>query len=339
MVRIRLSDADVAATRVGLSPLWETLAALLMLRDADPPWPYAEWASSARTFLRGPKVAALAPVLGAVPCVPDCLMPAPERPCESPEDELERVAHADERSIREGFRAQFGDRVPADLDAFVSTPGRAAGAFAEALHAFWQEAIAPDWPAMRALLEQEVLVRARAVASSGGEGLFVTLHPRIRWERPFLELDKPQYDFDRVGDGRGLVIIPLVFGRAALLFSATPGQQFAISYTPRGVGTIWSADTRPHLERTRLERLLGDGRAAVLGEVAEPRTTADLAARLGLAASTVSHHLAVLRDADLVSRRRLGHRVFYELNDTGRALVALLGGSRDRARFDLARMN
>jgi DNA-binding transcriptional ArsR family regulator len=60
-----------------------------------------------------------------------------------------------------------------------------------------------------------------------------------------------------------------------------------------------------------------------------------------MAASTVSHHLAVLRGAELVLRRRLGHRVFYELNDTGRALMALLGASRDSvgAGFDLARIN
>jgi DNA-binding transcriptional ArsR family regulator len=59
-----------------------------------------------------------------------------------------------------------------------------------------------------------------------------------------------------------------------------------------------------------------------------------------MAASTVSHHLAVLREAELVLRRRLGHRVFYELNDTGRALLALLGASGERAAgFDLARIS
>jgi DNA-binding transcriptional ArsR family regulator len=58
-----------------------------------------------------------------------------------------------------------------------------------------------------------------------------------------------------------------------------------------------------------------------------------------MAASTVSHHLAVLREAELVRRRRLGNRVFYELNDTGRALMALLAGSRERPGFDLARMS
>ena len=341
MVRIRLSDADVAATRVAFSPLWETLAALLMLRGGDPPWPYRVWAEAAREFLRRPAVAALAPVLGCVPCVPDCLMPAPEHPCESLADELERVAKVDARGVREGFGAQFPDGVPPDLEAFVSSPSRAVGAFADALFSFWERAIAADWPVMRALLEREVLVRARSVASSGGEGLFVGLHQRIRWQRPFLELDKPQYDFDRVGDGRGIVIVPLVFGRAALLFAATPGLQFAISYAPPGVGTIWAPPERRQYGRTRLELLLGDGRAAVLAEVAEPRTTVDVAARLGLAASTVSHHLAVLSEAELVLRKRFGHRVFYGLNDTGRALMALLATPRkaSRARFDVARIS
>jgi len=284
VVRIKLSDADVAATRVAFSPLWETLAGLLILRDGDPPWPYRDWATAARASLGRSAVAALAPVLGCVPCVPDCLMPAPRHPCESLEDELERLAHVDGRSVREGFRAQFAGGVPSDLEAFVSCPSRAVAAFADALLSFWESAIAPEWPVMRRLLEREVLVRARSVASSGGEGLFVGLHPRIRWQRPFLELHKPQYEFDRVGDGRGIVILPLVFGRGALLFAATPGLQFAISYTPPGVGTIWTAAERPRDRRTRLELLLGDGRAAVLGAIVEPRTTVEVAAQLGMAA-------------------------------------------------------
>ena len=340
VIRIRLSDGDVAATRVAFSPLWETLDGLLMLRDSDPPWPYSEWAARARDALRSSDLPALAPVLGRMPCVPDVLMPAPERACESLEDELDRLLRADGKVVREGVRTHFPGGVPADLEAFVSTPSTAVGAFVEALFSFWERAIAPDWAVMRSLLEREVLLRARSVVSSGGEGVFVGLHRRIRWQRPFLVLDKPQYEIDRVSDGRGLVIVPLVFGPAALLCSVAEGERFAISYTPPGVGTIWSATERAPAERTRLELLLGDGRAAVLGEIAEPRTTADIATRLGLAPSTVSHHLALLTEADLIDRRRVGRRVYYELNGTGHSLTRLLAHSGKRAKegFDLARI-
>ena len=326
MIRIRLSDGDLAATRLAFSPLWETLAALLLLRDPDPPWPYREWAEHAREAVAAVDADALAPVFGRVPCMPDCLMPAPERSCESLEDELERIVRADERTVRAGFEELFPDGVPVELEAFVQAPRRAVGAMADAFFSFWEDAIAAEWPAMRRLLEGEVLLRARSLASSGGEGVFVGLHPRIRWQRPMLEIDK-HYEFDRVGDGRGVVIVPLVFGRAALLVAVTPGQRFAISYTPRGVATIWSSREPPQCERTRLELLLGDGRAAVLEEIDEPRTTSDIATRLGMAPSTASHHLAVLGDADLIVRRRIGRRVFYELNDAGRSLLALLAPS------------
>ncbi|WP_326819103.1 ArsR/SmtB family transcription factor [Streptomyces sp. NBC_01762] len=68
------------------------------------------------------------------------------------------------------------------------------------------------------------------------------------------------------------------------------------------------------------------GRASVLRQLGGPLTTAGIADRLGLAPSTVSEHLSVLADADVVTRHRVGRSVYYQLTDTGRALLALLSG-------------
>jgi ArsR family transcriptional regulator, lead/cadmium/zinc/bismuth-responsive transcriptional repressor len=47
----------------------------------------------------------------------------------------------------------------------------------------------------------------------------------------------------------------------------------------------------------------------------------DLAWILGRAQNLVSHHLRVLREADLVSSRREGKTVFYALTNPGRELI------------------
>jgi len=51
-------------------------------------------------------------------------------------------------------------------------------------------------------------------------------------------------------------------------------------------------------------------RAAVLAGLDAPRSTSELAHRLGLSTPSVSQHLAVLRDAGLVHANRVGNFLF-----------------------------
>lgn len=72
--------------------------------------------------------------------------------------------------------------------------------------------------------------------------------------------------------------------------------------------------------RAILERLRGG-----------PLTAGELGAGLGLTGATISHHLACLREANLVSDRREGKYIYYELNTTVvddllRWAAALTGG-------------
>lgn len=71
-----------------------------------------------------------------------------------------------------------------------------------------------------------------------------------------------------------------------------------------------------------LVRLLGRNRAAVLAAPTEPATTGALAHRLGLAASSVSAHLTIPRDAGLLTSRRYGRQVRYERTPLGVALAS-----------------
>lgn len=64
-------------------------------------------------------------------------------------------------------------------------------------------------------------------------------------------------------------------------------------------------------------------RIAILYELStEPRNVSDLVAILGMPQSSVSRHLRVLRDRQLVTSRRQGTMVYYALAD-GRVIDAL----------------
>ena len=73
-----------------------------------------------------------------------------------------------------------------------------------------------------------------------------------------------------------------------------------------------------------LARLVGRTRARVLAALQQPRTTDEVARLVGAATSTASEHLTALQEAGVLTRRRLGRHVYYELSERGRSLVELL---------------
>jgi DNA-binding transcriptional ArsR family regulator len=181
---------------------------------------------------------------------------------------------------------------------------------------------------MRSALEEEVILRARALAAAGPDALFGGLHERVRWQAPTLSLVK-SVDYSHRANAQQLTVIPLIFARGALICQICDPKVIAVSYQARG--TVALADkSRAHAAVSidapsrRLVALLGRGRAAVLHSLAEPSTTAGLATRLGLAPSSVSEHLSGLADAGMVHRRRVGRRVFYGLEPAGETLVSML---------------
>jgi DNA-binding transcriptional ArsR family regulator len=178
---------------------------------------------------------------------------------------------------------------------------------------------------MRRLVEDEVLIRARTFATEGIDALFTGLEERARWTPPVLELTKHIDAEYRAGERR-LLLVPLVFAEGCRLYSTDDPEVLAVSFQARGAGALREPAGAGPEATDRLGVLLGRGRASVLRQLGGPLTTAGIADRLGLAPSTVSEHLSVLADADVVTRHRVGRSVYYQLTDTGRALLALLSG-------------
>jgi len=73
---------------------------------------------------------------------------------------------------------------------------------------------------------------------------------------------------------------------------------------------------------TALDRLLGPSRTAILIALEEPASTTQLVAALGQSLGAIGDHLAVLREAGLISRARSGRSVLYRRTPVGDALAA-----------------
>src|ERR1700753_1343781 len=122
---------------------------------------------------------------------------------------------------------------------------------------------------------------------------------------------------------RGLLLVPSAFAAAGPFVSDRPPWLPALIYPARGIATLWhQADAAPEA----LARVIGRTRAAILADLAAPRSTTEVSDRLSLSPAATSHHLVSLRDAGLLSTRREGHSVLYVRTALGDALATSGGG-------------
>lgn len=301
MTVVRLSTADVAGTRFALSPLAELVAAFeLLANPPGPPW-LAGWAREHR-----PAVAPspLLDLLHDADWVPDFLVPPPSGMDTDIADELARVRAAPAAQVRADLERTARGR---DL------PLPDGPAVADELAAAWTALLAADWPARRALLERDVVQRAGLLATYGWATAIEGLRSGYRWlgegELQINDWDGPPY----VIGGARLVLVPNGFGRGWI--SVAPPDGYALVYAARGV-----AAPLDDLAPDGLDRLLGRQRARILRALDQPASTTQLVSLLGLSLGSVGDHLAVLRDAGLVTRTRSGRSVLYRRTPRGDAL-------------------
>lgn len=333
MIRITLSEDDLARTRVAYSPSWEAVSSSLLLLCPDKPGRagrYGSWSDAAREALVGVDLEPLAVLVrGPAGYLPDFLLPPPDEPSPTFEAELERLRATEPQRVAAEARMTYPDETPEAIRPYLERPDEALEALADVLAEYWRRTLAPSWPQMRALLEGEIIARARRLAQGGPHALLADLAPGISWEDPVLAIDK-KHCGDVDAAGRGLLVVPVVFGLAASFVSVEGPWRPTVSYAPRGVGLLWSQNGEGEGD-VPLEILLGRGRATVLLALAEPASTTALALRLGVTASTVSEHLAVLLRAGVVARRRAGRLVLYTLTPRGDQLVELLAAEEAAA--------
>ena len=320
MIRARFGLEDLAGVRFALSPLMEAMNSVRALQEPASRTLHLPWIQATRQAVAADSIQPVVELLTAGGYSPDFLHPPPSSPIAAFEDELARMAATPPDEVRREVRVTFGGRrVPAAVRPLLDSPADALRGLVEAVRAYWAVALAPHWARVRALLEGDVLYRARRLTEGGARELFADIDPTVRWQRGTLCIEKAVELSLDLG-GQGLLLVPSVFTwpRVAMV-TAAPWQPTLI-YPARGVGALWDRDPEPAPEQ--LAALIGERRARILLALASPRSTTELAALLGMSAGGVSQHLGVLRGAGLVNAHRTGRVVLYAQSARAQVLTA-----------------
>ncbi|MFG3497979.1 ArsR/SmtB family transcription factor [Streptomyces sp. NPDC047928] len=201
----------------------------------------------------------------------------------------------------------------------------------------WRAGVAPLWDRLLERLDTECDAHGRIAMAGGVERLLTTLHPRIVWKPPVLEIhDRVERDIRL--DGRGLLLCPTAFlpgavgriirterdsGQTALVFGMPPDVTSLFRVVP-------DSGAPETLGDQALSALVGQTRAAALRSLTDTCTTSQLAARLGVSPGSASQHASVLRESGLITTRRIGNCALHTVTPLGRALLG--GRLRDGER-------
>jgi len=319
MITLHLGPEDVANVRFAISPLMELHHSVRALEHPDAKALHLPWVIETRERVADLDMALLHALHPAKAYTPDFIDPPPRGPLGELEEGLaEMLATPPEQVRRELRRAYDGRALPAVLEPLLEDPRRALPALADLARDYWERALAPHWPRIRALLEGDILYRARQLADGGAQRLFADIHPEVSFAEDTLRIDMP-YELTADLAGRGLLFVPSAFTWPRPATAAEPPWQPFLVYPARGIGGLWEPGRAA--PPAALAALLGARRATVLAALHAPRSTTELANALELSPGSVSQHLSVLRDAGLVHGHRVGRAVLYVRSPTGESLV------------------
>ncbi|TQM01483.1 helix-turn-helix protein [Actinoallomurus bryophytorum] len=314
--RLVAGSGDLLLCRFAASPLWETVHAARVFVDPRSRPYMRPWWEQVRDRHPSPELLSLyarhgytpdffiQPLSGGAPRIEDQLDAVRATPPAQVEAELRRVDLS---------RSTSPDAVRAMLADPEAARDRIAGHLADA----WQRLVLPWWPRVRELIDADIEYRSRVLAARGLGEVIDGLHERIRWTGQAIVIE-PGPKQERELGGEGLILMPSAFGWPIVTAVVDRPWQPTLIYPVRGIGELLGGRATASAP---LARLLGRTRALILTDLADPASTAALAARHGLAASTVSAHLTALEGAGLLTRRRHGHEVRYRRTPLGRALA------------------
>jgi len=336
VIRLELSADDLRKTRLTFSPLWEAVLSYRLLLGAVRHPLHAPWTHEASRATGGLDLRAFTALL-ATGMAFDFMLPVPEQPGRTMEEELDRMRATAIEEVAaeiEGAYASMERRPPVELQPFVDHSERAVERLAREIAEYWDAVMVQRWPAVRALLEGEVLMGAHRHIVGGVDNFLGDLHPGVRWDLSALHVRSGEDRTLRPG-GRGVVLVATAFAWPDVAAGVSTEGTPLVAFQARGTAALW--DSLPPDPEGGLEVLLGRERAAALQSLRIPRSTTELATLLHTAPSSVSYHLAVLRQAGLVDSHREGRRVLYRISPLGSGLLRLWDQAVPGSRFDRRR--
>jgi DNA-binding transcriptional ArsR family regulator len=328
VLRIEVGNKDLTTSRFAVSPLWELTHALRLLaglpgqQDVQVLRP---WLVRARDrYLALARATDIDVILALMPpgWGADFLAPVPASVDTTIGELLDQVRSTPPAQVRREVAEALRRQPRADpRTERILTGDQAAGYAADVLAVAWQALLEPEWRTLRAILERDVVYRAGQLASKGWAAALAGLHADLAWRHGGIELTRWRTDETAALDGRGLLFIPSVFVWPGLALSLDPPWPPAVIYPARGVAALWERPSQGG-PGTALDRLLGTSRAAILLALEDAASTTQLAATLGQSLGGIGDHLAVLREAGLITRARSGRSVLYRRTPVGDALTA-----------------
>jgi DNA-binding transcriptional ArsR family regulator len=319
MFTMRFGPGALARVRFAISPLAEVRRSHLVLDDPGSQALHLPWVVEARRALADLDLAPLRALDPVDVYTPDFVSPPPISPLAEFEDELARVAATPPEQVRAEVQRSYRRReLPAVLQPLLDDTPAALAALVDLIRAYWDRALAPHWPRLRAVLEGDVLHRARQIADGGAERLFADIESGVSWSDGVLRIEK-RFDASLDLEERGLLFVPSVFKGPSVALVTDPQWQPTIIYQARGAGTLWEPQRTD--APAALAGVLGRVRAAVLAALDRPRSTTELARALEVSPGGVSQHLGALRAAGLVQGHRVGRVVLYLRSPAGDTLV------------------
>lgn len=319
----------LASSRFVVSPLAETTASLLTLErgsaahPGERAWLDAHEAAYRRYSRDHPVVPQLVRAAIARCWIPALITTAPAADGEPTfSDELARIGGMTDDLFAEDLAMFIRDTPLAHCLDMPGLPQLAA----ELLGWVWAETVLPYWGQRRRVIEADVVARTARLGQGGWASALPEMQHGMRWlGEGRLQIngqDKPPREIS----GAQLVFVP-VTPQVGWVAWDEP-RRYAVMYPC--AGTLADPGGRTRAPET-LAALLGPARAAILVLLSTPKTTSQLVALTGQGLGSVGGHLKVLRDANLLERRRAGKHVLYYRSAAGDALVRIQGSTPGRA--------
>lgn len=320
-IRLSMSLQDLAVLRFAVSPVWELVASVRVLRDPTSHPVHMPWFERVRDRIRG-QHPDLELLWGLVPVptrtLPAFLAPTPDESTSDPHTSIDGLLGQPGDVVAESIASVFGASPPPAVRQLKDDPARHLPALVAQMHDYWDLALAPDWPSIQALLEADRRDRGLRLVEEGPARLFEQLNPAIRWEDGTVIIAQDVTSADHDLAGRGLVLVPSAFTWPRVFVKATPQWPPVLRYPAAGAAGLWLDRQAPS---QGLAGVLGSARSQLLEELEVPASTTELAQRCGMSPAGVSAHLHKLKAAGLLWSQRVGRSVLYGRTDIGDTLI------------------